>query len=283
MAELMRLSRPWLQASLRAPTLARSFTTTTSARAAKPKASRDQMAMMKQPTFLVPGTLVTPPLRDFPKSPRDFFHFLWVIFKTRLATTGANVGAKIMSRDGFWGKTKLNLGRSQAVPTAKALHVQMSEAVAAGDAETLRTICYPELAERLIGQIQRRPRGIRYEWQLAKYNSTVSFPRLADFRAVTMPAAAGGQNQLVKQAVVSIASTQTIARYDDNNAGQLVPGSQRTLELIEHVVLQSNVNMATWIATPWKIWGTISHSTYQDYLDEQEGVLTLQKRNAKPR
>lgn len=189
-----------------------------------------------------------------------------------------------MSRDGLFSKTKLNLGRSQAVPTAKALHLRMSEAVAAGDAETLRAVCYPELADRLIGSIQRRPRGMRYEWQLAKYNSTATYPRLADFRVVTMPSpAGGGQNHVVKQAVVSIASTQTIARYNDTDGGVLVPGSQRTLELVEHVVIQSNVNMTTYVATPWMVWGTISQSSYQDYLDEQEGVMMLQQRNSKAR
>ncbi|KAH7037632.1 uncharacterized protein B0I36DRAFT_428220 [Microdochium trichocladiopsis] len=290
MAELVRLSRPWLLASIRAqtfpvaPVVARGFSSTSNhdRQTGPTRSSRQKMPTLRQPSFLLPSTLVTPPLSKFPRTPKEFAGFVYYIFKARLQAVGANIGAKIMSMPRtLLSRPKLKLGRSQAVPTGKALHVQMSEAVAAGDAETIRRICLPELADSLVASMQTRPRGIRYAWQLVKYNSTVSYPRLADFRAVTMPLPGSTQTQIVRQAVVSIASTQRIGRYDDTKGGTLVPGSERTQDLVEHLVLQSNVSMQTWVAEPWKIWGTINESTYQDSLDIEAGTKLLYKRQAK--
>lgn len=294
MAELARLSRPWLLASirahgplLRAPLIARSFGSTSSYAKVGTRhgpSRQEKMPQLRQPTFLLPGTLVTPSFRNFPTSPAEFGGFVWYIFRTRLQALGANIGAKIMSMDRLLlSRPKLKLGRAQAVPAAKALHAQMSEAVAAADVATIRRVCLPELADSLIESIQSRPRGIRYAWTLVKYNSTTTYPRLADFRAVTMPVQGSTQNQILKQAVVSISSTQKIARYDDTKGGALVPGSERAVDLVEHIVLQAPVSMRNWTSEPWKIWGTINESTYQDALDIEAGHKLLEQRQRRAR
>ncbi|KAI2463590.1 hypothetical protein F4781DRAFT_416159 [Annulohypoxylon bovei var. microspora] len=279
MAELLRASRPWLLSSLksRAPSpvlssLCRSITTTSPLRkkstrreSSGRRAAQFQSNFGPTITVLIPKSLIVPPLSRFPREPSKFFHMIWLILKTRWEDLRTFLSAKVVSMSLDKGKfrwPRFKYQKSAVVPAAKALHVQMSSALAAGDKETLRYICTGELYQTLAGAIDSRPKGVRSEWQLLRYNRLFRYPRLADWKVGYRPNGSG----LTKQAIVSIASAQHIARYDELKGGVMIEGSERVRHVVEHIVMQSNVSDATYEATPWKIWGTLPESTYESIL-----------------
>jgi mitochondrial protein MBA1 len=174
---------------------------------------------------------------------------------------------------GWFQRPVLKLNRSSVIPTGKALHVQMNEALAKGDKETLRHICTPSFYAKLAGTIDRRQPHQRVEWELIKYDQKMRYPRLSNFQFFQAPTDKKGAMVTTRQAVVSIASTQRVARYwQDSRSGQrvgaLVRGSERTVSLVEHFVIVSSMDRATFELEPWKIWGTLPEATYEDFLDE---------------
>ncbi|CAJ2503916.1 Uu.00g113100.m01.CDS01 [Anthostomella pinea] len=292
MADLMRLSRPWLLAPLRSTRpspaspirigLSRNIHTTSSLYAANrrkparpaPSATKQHRDRAQQAeansSILAPMTLVPPPVTRYPREPRKFMHMLWLLTKNRAQAFWATCGVKLMSQPRkFISRSKFKANRSAVVPVAKAMHVQMSEALAIGDRETLRRVCAPELFKSLAGTIDARPKGIRSEWELVRYNSTWYYPRLADWRVSYQPMqSARGSMKLVKQAVVSISSVQRLARYDETKGGAMVPGSERVRDIVEHIVLQAEIDQKTFESQPWRIWGNLSEMTYESYLDD---------------
>ncbi|RYP77793.1 hypothetical protein DL771_000890 [Monosporascus sp. 5C6A] len=193
---------------------------------------------------------------------------LWLHLKARLDAFKSLVGFKVLSAPKpFMSRPKFQAQRASAIPTAKALHVQMSEAFAAGDRETLRSICSTELHKSLVEAIDARPRGVRTEWELVKYDKTWYYPRLADWRIAILPRQTGGV-VTIKQAVVSISSVQRLARYDDAKGGAKIKDSERVRHMLEHIVLQADINDKTYEHGPWRLWGTIPESTYESYLRE---------------
>ena len=217
-----------------------------------------------------PVTLVAPPIWRYPRQPSKFFHMLYLHLRAKFDTLLTLVGFKFTSSESWASRPRFKAVRSNAIPTAKAMHARMNEAFAAGDREALRAICTPDLHRNLAGAIDARPRGIRTEWELVGYEQRWYYPRLADWRVAVVPRP-DGRYRSMKQAVVSIASVQRIARYDDSpaGAGQMVPGSERLRHMLEHIVLQAEIDPNTYQAGPWKIWGTIPESTYEGYLEEQ--------------
>lgn len=171
-------------------------------------------------------------------------------------------------------RPRFKFHKSAAIPTAKALHIQMSEAMAIGDKETLRSICTPELFQTLGATIDSRPKGTHAEWELVRYDRRLFFPRLADWRIGYQPLR-DGDMKMIKQAVVSIASVQRIARYDDTKGGAKIEGSERVRHMTEHIVIQSAVDRTTYESSPWRIWGTLSENTYEEYLSERENFEAL--------
>ncbi len=216
-------------------------------------------------------TLVAPPLWRYPRQPNKFFHMLWLNIKARVIGLSGLISFKISSSPGgFFSRPQFRAQRSSAVPTAKALHVRMTEALAAGDRETLRAICKPELYGSLASVIDARPPGVRTIWELIRYEKTWYYPRLAEWRISLIPRPSGGTRTL-KQAVVSIASVQRIARYDNSKgpgeAGK-TKGGESVRHILEHIVLQAEIDDKTYQHGPWKIWGTVSESTYESYLED---------------
>ncbi|KAI1472286.1 uncharacterized protein F4812DRAFT_7356 [Daldinia caldariorum] len=296
MADLLRQSRPWLLSpmrlrALRAPspitcTVYRSISTTPSrpyaarrggnrSRTMKSFRQGNQQQMEPSMTMLIPQTLVAPPLWRYPRQPSKFFQMLWLHIKTRYSALWAIMSMKVMSQPTpFISRPLFKFHRAAAIPTAKALHVQMSEAMALGDKETLRSICTPELFQTLAATIDARPRGIRAEWELVRYASTWLYPRVADWRTGYQPLPNGDMKAL-KQIVVSIASVQRIARYDDSKGGVKVPGSERVRKMVEHIVLQAAIDKNTYEAEPWKIWGTLPETTYEEYRAELENYQAV--------
>ncbi|KAI1475057.1 hypothetical protein F4774DRAFT_398645 [Daldinia eschscholtzii] len=290
---LLRRSRPWLLSSIRsrAPSpirfaVYRSISTTPSLPYAarrggnRSKVSRshkqgDVQSMEPTMTMLIPQTLVAPPLWRYPRQPKKFFQMLWLHIKARYSALWAILSMKVMSQPTpFISRPLFKFHRAAAIPTAKALHIQMSEAMALGDKETLRNICTPELFQTLAATIDARPRGIRTEWELVCYTSTWLYPRVADWRTGYQPLP-NGDMKILKQIVVSIASLQRIARYDDTKGGIKVLGSQRVRKMVEHIVLQAGVDKITYEGEPWKIWGTLPETTYEEYTAELENFQAI--------
>ncbi|KAI1362435.1 hypothetical protein F5Y08DRAFT_274563 [Xylaria arbuscula] len=299
MAGLARVARPWLlpplRRPIRAPAIApphlrpgysRGIKAVDSRGGAKPQVQQNQD---KQNTrrvgslnFLLPYTIVPPPIWRFPLSPTKFAHMVYLLAKNRLVAFGSLVGLYMVSitkPSGKYGMPQFRARRSAAVPAAKALHLQMSEAVAAGDKETLRRVCNKEFFVTLAGAVDARPRGQRAEWELVRYEDKLRYPRLADFRVMYQPGASGSRKgmHLVKQAVVSISSVQRIARYDGGGKGgdAKIPGSEREQHMMEHIVLQAEVNEKTWTTGPWQIWGTLPEMPYEKIRNDEALVREL--------
>ncbi|KAI5867726.1 hypothetical protein GGS23DRAFT_593013 [Durotheca rogersii] len=297
-AGVLRLSRPWLASSRLSfpvrfcPSLHCSASSITATRcySAAPKRNRAKppsritvsgqkerfVQIEANMTLLLPLTLVAPPIWRYPREPTKFFHMLWLNLKARFQTLAMIVSVKVVSQPKLLlSRPRFRFGLSAAVPAAKALHSRMSEALAVGDKETLRSICTPELFRTLAATIDSRPPGVRAEWQLAHYDMAWRYPRVADWRVSFQPLRDGG-NKLIKQVVVSIASTQRITRYDDSRGGVRIAGSDRIRpRMVEHLVLQATVDRATYQSSPWKIWGTLPEMTYESYRAELENVESL--------
>ncbi|OTA80847.1 hypothetical protein M434DRAFT_401585 [Hypoxylon sp. CO27-5] len=296
MAKLLSVSRPLLLSSFRsrAPSpilinLRRSFSITTlrpygsrgrgsrqsRTSQSKPFKKDEVLQMQANMTLLLPNTFVAPPLWRYPRQPSKFAHMLWLNVKARAQSLWAIMSMKMLSQPTMiFSKPLFKFHKSAVIPTAKALHVQMSEAIAAGDKETLRSICTPELFQTLAATIDSRPRGVRAEWELVRYDQRWRFPRIADWRVGYQPLHDGSM-KMVKQAVVSIASIQRIARYDDSKGGIKIAGSQRVRPMIEHLVIQAVVDKTTYESAPWKIWGTLSEMTYEEYLADVENLQAI--------
>ncbi|KAI1212828.1 uncharacterized protein F4807DRAFT_450379 [Annulohypoxylon truncatum] len=284
MADLLRLSRPWLLSSLRsrAPSpvlspLCRSFSTTPSLSRTIGKGHKQHEPAV---TPLLPKSLVVPPIWRFPRSPTKFVHMLWLILKTRFYDLRALMSMKAMSMDPMkLSRPRFKYRKSTFVPAAKALHIQMSEAMAAGDKETLRVVCTGELYNKLASAIDSRPKGVRSEWELVRYEKSWRYPRLADAKLGTQPHSR--DKALLQQAIVSIASVQRIARYDDSKGGIMIDGSERVRHMVEHIVIQCIINPYTFEAGPWQIWGTLPESTYESILEEEEDLAFMMEEFAK--
>ncbi|KAI1140999.1 hypothetical protein F5Y05DRAFT_375902 [Hypoxylon sp. FL0543] len=297
MAGVLRVSRPLLLASTQPRTasspaffgLCRAFSTTTlrpyaskgrafrQSRASQPRQSKRDEAMQMQAnmTVLLPGTLVAPPLWRYPRRPSQFAHMLWLNAKNRLQNLWAVLSIKILSQPTMiFSRPRFKFHKAAAIPTAKALHVQMSEALAAGDKETLRSICTPELFQTLAATIDSRPPGVRAEWELVRYNKPWRFPRIADWRIGYQPLHDGSM-RIIKQVVVSIASVQRMARYDDSRGGIKIAGSDRVGDMVQHFVIQAVVDKATHESQPWKIWGTLPEMNYETYLADVENLQAM--------
>ncbi|OTA58619.1 hypothetical protein K449DRAFT_467218 [Hypoxylon sp. EC38] len=291
MADLLSVSRPLLLSSFRsrAPSpilfnLHRSFSITTlrpygsrgrgsrQSRTSQSKSfKKDEVLQMQaNMTLLLPtdqayfrptsiDTLVAPPLWRYPRQPSKFAHMLWLNVKARAQSLWAIMSMKMLSQPTMiFSKPLFKFHKSAVIPTAKALHVQMSEAMAAGDKETLR-----------IGHEAYAPNG----------NSSVTTSggasRGSPTGRVGYQPLHDGSMKMVKQAVVSIASIQRIARYDDSKGGIKIAGSQRVRPMIEHLVIQAVVDKTTYESAPWKIWGTLSEMTYEEYLADVENLQAI--------
>ncbi|KAI0547555.1 hypothetical protein F4679DRAFT_361492 [Xylaria curta] len=285
MADLARIARPWLFSirppMRRVPTTVSPYLGLGYSRAfndfqkfRKRTADREARQREKQMnneimgSYLLPYTIVPPPVWRFPRSPIKFAQMVWLIGKNRFVAFGSMLLIYFMSmRTKGFGWPKFRSGKRSCIPAAKALHMQMSEAVAAGDKETLRRICSNGLFQTLAGAIDSRSPGTRTEWELVRYDNKLRFPRIADFRVTYQPKGVGTQMRILKQAVVSISSVQRLMRYD--NRGALVPGSERERHMMEHLVLQSVVHDGTYETGPWQLWGTLPEMSFETMCNDE--------------
>ncbi|KAK5632399.1 hypothetical protein RRF57_008113 [Xylaria bambusicola] len=284
MAELARIARPWLpllKRPVRSSIISSPFVglghsrsiSVTAAACRQMKAAHRNMRneVNVETSFLLPFTIVPPPIWRWPASPWKFAQMVYLLAQNRFLAWASLAGIYFVSLPHkLIGLPRFRSNKGSSIPTAKALHVQMSEAVASGDKETLRRVCSTELFHTLAGAIDARPRGMRTEWELVRYKDPLRYPRLADFRCMYQPSAAGkrGSMRLIKQAVVTISSVQRIARYDDSKGGVKIPGSEREQHMLEHIVLQADVKSKTFESGPWKVWGTLPEMSFEKIRDD---------------
>ncbi|KAI0521142.1 hypothetical protein F5B22DRAFT_39924 [Xylaria bambusicola] len=299
MAELARIPRPWLPL-LRRPIQtcmvaspyvglgqSRSFSATAAVYRTQMKTAHKSMRRNEvnaQPQFLLPFTIVPPPIWRWPTSPSKFFQMAYLVAKNRFQALFSLIGIYFVSfPEKSFGLPRFRAHKGATIPTAKALHLEMSEAVASGDKETLRRVCSGGFFGTLAGVIDNRPHGVRAEWELLRYVDKARYPRLADFRCSYQPSPSGKAKdmRLVKQAVVSISSVQRIARYYDRYGGAKIPGSEREQHLVEHIVLQAEIKDKTFESEPWKIWGTLSEMSFEKMRDDAALFTELMAQNAK--
>lgn len=231
-----------------------------------------------------PATWVRPPLGRFPPSPSYLLSYLKVKgrdFLGRLAMTWS-------SKPSLLTPAQYRPQTGKIVPTAKALHVAMYDALARGDKATLRKVCGVVLADRFGTAIDARPAGRRYAWELLRYNKTLwRYPRIVDHKLTPMQADPRDPKKqtppILRQVVVAIASRQRRVEYDysKEGGGRAVPGSEKEVDVVENVVLSQPLDRNTWVPrADWKIISLIGEMTPEKWVEEQETMRIMQQMQA---
>lgn len=208
------------------------------------------------------ATFVPAPLSQYPMNPSDLLSYQWQRTKAWFTGWFALLGVKVDSMGRKWtNRPKFKVRQGRIAPTAKAMYRELLEAFAAGDKETIKKLCLPAYADQFVRAIERRKAGEKLSFELVRYNRQLFYPSVRSHMI-------GNSNMydmtnLTEQAVVAIASTQKVAKYNAAT-GQVIPGSVKVKEdQIEHVVLWRQVNNKTFEAGPWRIWGTTNVTTLE--------------------
>ncbi|KAK3905001.1 hypothetical protein C8A05DRAFT_31210 [Staphylotrichum tortipilum] len=215
-------------------------------------------------SMVIPGTFILPPLSGFPKGLWDKCRFFGFWCGIKLQEMLTNTSTKFSSKPTIFKKAQLKAKRSTIIPTAKALHRAMAEALASGDKHTLNKICSRKLAAPLLASIDARPRGRRYGWEI-EYTKKLRYPSIKSHRM--SPLSRERYGPIVRQAVVAISSKQRRFQYDAK--GQVVPGSEKTVEVIENLTMACIIDSKTWTQGEWRIVGTVKPTTLEGWVEEK--------------
>lgn len=178
---------------------------------------------------------------------------------------------KFASKPSFFKRASYKPKRSVLIPTAKALHRSMAEALAAGDKDSINRICSRQLGSSLLASIDARPRSRRYGWELVDYTNKLFYPSLKSHRI--SPLGRERNSPIVRQAVVAISSRQRRVQYDAN--GQIVPGSEKEMDVVENVAIACVVDPKTWVQSEWRLIGTVKPTTLEAWDEEKKMLQTL--------
>ncbi|KAG5917853.1 hypothetical protein E4U42_007093 [Claviceps africana] len=226
---------------------------------------------------LFPGTFVSLPLSQYPRSPRSFAQYHWARIKNWFVGAVSVLNYKLKSMPNWTTRPRWKARRGRIGPAAKAMHREMLEAFAAGDKPTLRRLCLGEFANKLCAAIDRRDARQSVRFALLRYNGRLLYPRLLSHQIHQVnPFDAA---HMTEQAVVAISSTQQASRVDVAT-GETVPGSLRMQDKVEYVVLSRQVNTRTFVESPWRLWGTTSPTTLEAYLREKAFLEREQARRS---
>lgn len=222
-------------------------------------------------SMVVPGTFILPPVSQFPKPLGDKLRFLgaWLVIKGQEMLT--NTMIKFSSKPTFFARAQFKPKKELLIPTAKALHRSMAEALATGDKSTINKICSRHLASRLVATIDARPRGRRYGWELIGYTNKLLYPSIRSHKMA--PVSRDRYAPVIRQVVVAISSKQRKVAYDGR--GQVVPGSEKEVEAVENVVMACILNQKTWQSGEWRLIGTVSPTTYEGWLKEKAALKVM--------
>ena len=180
---------------------------------------------------------------------------------------------KYTSKPSFFKRAVYKPKRSVLIPTAKAMHRAMAEALASGDRDTINKICSRSLGTSLLASIDTRPKTRRYGWQLLDYTKKLFYPSVKSHRITALGREKNAP--IVRQAVVSISSRQRRVQYDAQ--GKVIPGSEKEIDVVEHVAMACVVDPRTWAESEWRLVGTISATTLEEWDAEKEILKELMK------
>ncbi|GAB1312148.1 hypothetical protein MFIFM68171_02358 [Madurella fahalii] len=224
-------------------------------------------------SVLLPGTFVLPRLSEFPKEPRKALKLLYAWLVAKFQEVGANMATKYTSKPSFFKGARFKARRPAIVLAAKALHRSLAEALAAGDKDTISKICSRKLAGPMLASIDARPKTRRYGWELVSYTNKAFYPTIKAHRLAAISRERGAP--LIRQAVVAISSRQRRVEYDAQ--GQVVPGSEKEMEVVENVALGCMIDQQTWQSDDWRIIGTVKSSSLEDWEVEKKMLETLMR------
>ncbi len=209
--------------------------------------------------------------------PRIFFSLLWARISTRFRDFGYGIAFKISSKPNWIARPKFKIRRSKIVPTAKALHRSLYEALAAGNRSALERLGTSKLCDKLTLSIEQRPRNRRVEWQLVRYTKPMRYPRIVDHKIVTM-----SPTLALRQAVVAISSRQRRVEYDDDNGGAVV--LEKEADQVENLVLTSVVRAKNnvYVESPWQISGFAKETTWKEWRRDTTITRSLQRDQTLP-
>ncbi|KAJ0307665.1 hypothetical protein Brms1b_009916 [Colletotrichum noveboracense] len=226
-----------------------------------------QQQQQNMANMLLPGTFVPLPLASTPK---PYYPYLVARFKQLAKDLMVFAGLKLQSMPKFWKRPRAQFQTSSIVPTAKALHQQLAEALAAGDKATLRQICVPHLYETLSATISRRKTTHKLTWELLAYDGR---PKLLSHRLAMLPPV--GKSPMLQQAVVGIVSSQRLGRVD-KQTGEPVPSSTRVEKLNEYLVLSRSLDPQTYKPGKWIVWGNTKVTTMERWKAEETQVAAME-------
>jgi protein MBA1 len=179
--------------------------------------------------------------------------------------TITNMTIKWTSKPSVLKRAAYKPKRSLIIPTAKALHSSMATAFASGDRTTIGKICSRKLAGTMLASIDSRPRGCTYGWELVAYTNKLFYPSIRSHKL--SPLSRDRYAPIVRQAVVAISSKQRRVQYDAK--GQVVPGSEKEIDVIENVTMACVVDAKTWEQSEWCVIGAVKPTTYDGWLVEK--------------
>ncbi|KPM39091.1 hypothetical protein AK830_g7473 [Neonectria ditissima] len=226
---------------------------------------------------LFPGTFVPLPVSRYPRNPRDFLTYAWYrVFQWGIETMSV-LNFKLKSMPSWTTRPKWKAARGKIAPTAKVMYTEMLAAFAAGDKATINNICLGNFSKKLTAAIDRRKPGERTSFELVSFNKGLFYPRVVAHQVHNVNP--HDKDMFTEQAVVAICSTQKASRYKASS-GELMPGSTRVQQKVEHVVLSRQVSETTYQSGPWRIWGTVPATTMDGYKEEQEWIRREQAKRA---
>ncbi|CAI4210988.1 unnamed protein product [Parascedosporium putredinis] len=225
--------------------------------------------------MLLPGTFVALPLSKYPRQPGQFLRYLWAATRSAWEARLISWGYRLQSmpkgsiRPAFKPQTR------QIVPTARALHRRLNEALAAGDLPALREVCHDPLYDMLSRAVESRAakssRRERMVWEIVESHSSWRLPRLAFHRATLIPESRYGQ----QAAVVTFDTTQRLARVDAAT-GEPIKGGTKVQRKRENLVVMRAVDGKTYKGEEWRIWGFEPETTLQAWESMEHGKKLLQ-------
>ncbi|KAH7176278.1 hypothetical protein EDB81DRAFT_634561 [Dactylonectria macrodidyma] len=226
---------------------------------------------------LFPGTFISLPISKYPRSPGDFVRYQWYrIYQWGIETLSL-LNFKLKSMPNWTTRPKWKAARGKIGPTAKVMYTEMLSAFAAGDKATLNNMCLGQFAKKLTAAIDRRKANERTVFEVLSFNKRLFYPRVLAHQIHNVNPY--DKDMYTEQAIVAICSTQKAARHNAST-GELIHGSTKIQQKVEHVVLSREVSESTYESGPWRIWGTAPATTMESYLEEQDWVHREQAKRA---
>ncbi|KAK0729666.1 hypothetical protein B0H67DRAFT_638258 [Lasiosphaeris hirsuta] len=229
--------------------------------------------------MLYPLTFIAPPLSSWPRNPIKASKFLmgWVEGHGRAFLS--NTIIRWSSKESLFKTAKYKEDLEGVKLIARALHRTMTEAVAEGDETAIQKTCTQTFARSLLAPIKARGKNMRYEWELVRYTggSRIKSDSIQPFHHLHIDC-------LIRQTVVTIASRQRRVQWKRSSTGgpwKVVPGSEKEVEVVEHVAVACVYNSKTFQPTKWLLMGALKPTTLEGWLEEKEGIAGLQQEESK--